>query len=105
MKNKRYPVRLTEVEANRFKELEEIGLKRSIYVRGSIKAAVDLVEECEEQGLIIRDSNHFMDVLKLVIKEAVIASKEKYYKEYHDKLRAVVSKKIKEQNNNEIPFE
>jgi len=105
MKNKRYPIRLTEVEAIRFQNMEEIGIKRSFYVRGSIKVAVDVIEEAELQGLIIRNDVEFLDIVKLVFKEAILASKTKFYKEYYEKLRAVISKKRKEQINNEIPFD
>jgi hypothetical protein len=104
MKSKRYPIRLTEVEADRFQDMEEIGIKRSFYVRGSIKAVVDVIEECELQGLYIRSDVEFLDIVKLVFKEAVLASKTKYYKEYYEKLRGVVTKKRKEMLNNEIPF-
>lgn len=105
MKEVRYPVRLTQLEAKRFKEIESLDIKRSHYVRGSIKALVDVIDECERLGYTIKDDHDLLDMVKLVHKHAVIAVASSYFKKYYEKLSAVVSKRIKEIQNNEIPFD
>lgn len=105
MKDYRYPIRLTEIESKRFKEIEELGLKRSHYMRGAIKALCDIIDESERLGYTFKDEHDMLDMIKLVLHPAIIAVSTSYYRDYYNKVTAVVNKKIREERNNEIPFD
>lgn len=104
--SKLLPVRMNEQLFYEFKEIKELGLKPSTFLKALAKLSVDIIRHSDEHGLILQDNTGlFLNICKILLPVAVTSMHEDSYKEYYNMLRDTIARKLKEQNDNLIDFD